>query len=209
MEAPRQPLRSPKEGSHIRKMMDLNEWLGQTGSVDLVEPSLAPSDKSFWSDDGDASSFVGSAVPGGATAEGHFRREVISILTLDALEQEQESFSNQHDHRLVENDTDNRDVSTVDDSPAALSDKRAEEVRSVFADPTMWRYLDHFQIECLGTSDCFDNKLPSMRVRRDDPWQWFESEIVKENNVVMKVEVSAMKYLWTFKCFEANLKNPL
>jgi NADPH:quinone reductase-like Zn-dependent oxidoreductase len=74
----------------------------------------------------------------------------------------------------------------------ALRLKRAEDVRSAFSDPAMWRYLDKLQIECVGASDYFDTGLPSMVLHRDDAWQLFEREEKKENDVMVTVEVSTV-----------------
>lgn len=72
-----------------------------------------------------------------------------------------------------------------------LRQRRAKGVRSISVDSSMWRYLDNFQLECLQGSDWLDPILPSMSIHGDDPWNWFERQNVKENDVVMTVEVSA------------------
>ena len=145
-------------------------------SADPVEPSLAPSEE----DDDESSAFTG--IEGGGAADGDLLSyESLSILSFGTARQPL------HQHcESVKNAPLPREIVSRD---RALSDQRVEQVRSVFADPSMWRYLDHFQIECLGSADCFDANLPSMKVHRDDPWMWFERESVKENNVVLKVEV--------------------
>ena len=155
----------------IEKMIDLNAWFGLTGSI-VAEPSLAPSDD-LGSEDHSLSS------EGTLTFGGHFGNEAISVLTFGTKSREQETLHGRKDQGIA--------GASRDEHRSALLEERLEEVHSVFADPTMWRYLDNFQIECLGT-----DTLRSMTVRRDDSWLWFESESVKENNVVMKVEASAI-----------------
>jgi NADPH:quinone reductase-like Zn-dependent oxidoreductase len=73
----------------------------------------------------------------------------------------------------------------------ALRQKRAEDVRSAFSDPVMWRYLDSLQVECVGASDYFDSGLPSMVLHRDDAWQLFEREEKEDHDVMVTVEVSS------------------
>ena len=163
-----------REAKHTGdNMIDLNSYFGRTRSVDPAEPSLAPSDEDLYSVDFDLSTITGTQEGFTNDQSGY---ESISILTPDTTGRDKAVRSN----------------SDFDDDQRKLSQRRADEVRSVFSDPHMWRYLDHFQLECLGVSDCLDPNLPVMSVRRDDPWMWFEREHDSKNDVVVKVEAAAL-----------------
>ena len=157
--------------------MALNKFMG---SADLAEPSLAPLE-----DDDDDESSAFTRIDGASSAdEDLLSYDSLSLVTFGTKERTHQPlhFRENQDQAPLPREVVSRN--------RELSDRRADEVRSVFADPYMWRYLDHFQIECLGSADCFDTSLPSMKVQRNDPWMWFESESrTLENNVVMKVEV--------------------
>ena len=180
--------------THERKMMDLNDFLGRSGSVDLAEPSLAPTDEDASSqEDIDLSTFspVSESTDTRQEASRYNHILVRSFQTVDSEPQEESNLEEQSQSSFQS------DNFLKEYQEKSLDHPKAEEVRSVFADPTMWRCLNHFQIECFGAGDCFDTSLPSMRVHREDPWLWFqrEDENGKENDVVMKVEVSMMNWV--------------
>lgn len=180
--------------------MDLNDILDRTGSVDVdqaEEPSLAPTDEDASSqEDLDLSTL--SPLQGSATSttiDDSIPHD--TIIVPRSFPSTTASWG--HPHPAESNAEDQSQVSSQQSETVledwyhqkTLGHTQADEVRSVFADPSMWRFLDHFQLECLGMGDCFDTSLPSMRVHRQDAWSWFENEKAKqpEKDVVMKVEV--------------------
>jgi hypothetical protein len=180
-------------------MMDLNDVLDRTGSVDLdqTEPSLAPTDEDASSqEDLDLSTM--SPLQESSIASNIddicIRKDTIIVHSFQSTD-----WDHRH-HKQEESIADDQSNSSSQQSETVLEDwyhqktlsnQQADEVRSIFADPSMWRFLDHFQLECFGMGDCFDSSLPAMRVQRQDAWSWFEHEHAKgaDKDVVMKVEV--------------------
>jgi len=163
-------------------MIDLSLLFGTTGNT-VAEPSLAPSTDDMCSGDLSVSSSLAGA-EGTFTTAALSNNETISVLTYGTTSGHPKTIPTTRDSGIVQR---RLEEPAEDELRITLNEQRAEKVRSVFADPTMWRYLDQLQLECLGV-----DTLSSMIVRHDDPWNWFEGESVKKNgNVVMKVEVSS------------------
>lgn len=170
------------------KLNDMFDWTGNS-SFNGDDASLASTDNSWSKDLTTASS--AARTEASAPVDDRLCDDTVSILTLCSNEREQIK-------ALSTEERDNAELAAFagdtycrqESQREALRSQQAEDVRSVFADPSMWRYLDNFQIECLGV-ECTDPGLPIMSVRRVESWSWFERQNdVKENDVVMTVEVS-------------------
>jgi hypothetical protein len=98
---------------------------------------------------------------------------------------------------LISSETSSSTASTCSSSTGTFPDhpvvvygarrQRADIVRSVFQDPTLWRCFDNFQVEYCGGLQDPEDYFPSMSIHRGDPWP-FESEVVKDH-VAVAVEV--------------------